>query len=323
MSATSTVGAAAAAAATGGDGVGSLVGTAVATHGLTKRFGDRAAVEALDLRVPQGALYGFLGPNGSGKSTTMKMLLGLTRPSAGEIEVLGRRLTPASRGDLLPMVGSMIEAPPGYGHLTGWENMTIVRDMLGLSDSQLDRALATVRLRDHRDTLVRHYSMGMKQRLGIAMALARQPSLLILDEPTNGLDPAGIEEVRSLLVELARNGVTVMVSSHLLDEIDRMATVLGILSSGRLIFQGTREELFKRSVPDLVIETPQPDRARTLITGAVPGQGGVTVSGLDKEQTAALVRRLVAADIDVYGVRRVQQSLEDVFMDLTGRGGLL
>ncbi|GAA3161589.1 ABC transporter ATP-binding protein [Nonomuraea salmonea] len=206
-------------------------------------------------------MYGFLGPNGSGKSTTMKMLLGLTQPTSGDIRLFGRPLTRASRTKLLPSIGSMIEAPPGYAHLSGRENLRIVQDMLGLSTEQIDHALATVRLTQHQHKLVRTYSLGMKQRLGIAMALARDPALLILDEPTNGLDPAGIEEIRTLLVRLAGEGITVMVSSHLLDEIDKMASVLAILSQGRMIFQGTRDRLFEHSVPDLVIETP-PTRGR-------------------------------------------------------------
>ena len=217
----------------------------------------------------------------------------------------------------------MIEAPPGYGHLTGWENMQIVRDMLGLAVPQIEEALKTVRLIEHKDKLVRNYSLGMKQRLGIAMALARNPALLVLDEPTNGLDPAGIEEIRTLLMDLANKGITVMVSSHLLDEIDKMATILGILSSGKMIFQGTREQLFEHSVPDLIIKTSRPRDARRLVDGATITPEGITVSGLDKEQTAAMVKILAAADIPIHEVRRVQQSLEDVFMDLTGRGGLV
>lgn len=295
----------------------------IVTHELTKQFKGHTAVDELDLVVPQGVVYGFLGPNGSGKSTTMKMLLGLTQPTKGEVELFGTPLTPASRRQLLPSIGSMIEAPPGYGHLTGRENMQIVRDMLGLIDAQIERALATVRLTEHKDKLVRDYSLGMKQRLGIAMALARDPALLVLDEPTNGLDPAGIEEIRFLLVELAAQGITVMVSSHLLDEIDKMATVLGILSRGKMIFQGTREELFEHSIPDLIIETSAPQHAAQLVDGATLSPEGITVSGIDKDQTAALVKRLAAADVPIHEVRRVQQRLEDVFMDLTGRGGLL
>jgi ABC-2 type transport system ATP-binding protein len=295
----------------------------ITTRGLTKTFGKHTAVDSLDLHVPQGVVYGFLGPNGSGKSTTMKMLLGLTRPTSGEITLFDRPLTRTSRTALLPSIGSMIEAPPGYGHLTGRENMRIVRDMLGLADAQIDDALATVRLTEHRDKLVRNYSLGMKQRLGIAMALARDPALLVLDEPTNGLDPAGIEEIRTLLVQLAGQGITVMVSSHLLDEIDRMAGVLGILSGGRMIFQGTRDELFAHSTPDLVIETPDPTAALALGITATPVAEGIRISGIDKDGTAELVRRLAVGGVPIHEVRRVRQSLEEVFMDLTGREGLL
>lgn len=302
--------------------------TVISTHGLTKTFKSHTAVDSLDLAVPQGQVYGFLGPNGSGKSTTMKMLLGLTQPTSGAIALFDQPLTRASRTKLLPSIGSMIEAPPGYGHLTGRENMRIVQDMLNLSTAQIDHALATVRLTEHQNKLVRNYSLGMKQRLGIAMALARDPALLILDEPTNGLDPAGIEEIRTLLVRLAEQGITVMVSSHLLDEIDKMASVLGILSNGKMIFQGTRDELFAHSIPDLVIETPDPRGALALIAGATPisqagAAEGIRLSGIDKNRTAEVVYTLAVAGVPVHEVRRVQQSLEDVFMDLTGRGGLL
>ncbi|MEX3509805.1 ATP-binding cassette domain-containing protein [Kocuria carniphila] len=295
----------------------------ITTRGLTKQFKTHTAVDSLDLDVPQGQVYGFLGPNGSGKSTTMKMLLGLTQPTSGDIEVLGEPLTRASRTRLLPSIGSMIEAPPGYGHLTGRENMRIVQDMLDLSTAQIDQALATVRLTEQQHKLVRNYSLGMKQRLGIAMALARDPALLILDEPTNGLDPAGIEEIRMLLMDLASRGITVMVSSHMLDEIDKMASVLGILSSGKMIFQGSRDRLFERSVPDLIIETSDPQAALAQGLTATRVPEGIRMSGIDKDQTAKVVYQLAVAGVPIYEVRRVAQSLEDVFMDLTGRGGLL
>ncbi|MEV4473080.1 ABC transporter ATP-binding protein [Nonomuraea salmonea] len=297
--------------------------TIIHTENLTKTFKGHVAVDGLNLRVPQGVVYGFLGPNGSGKSTTMKMLLGLTQPTSGDIRLFGRPLTRASRTKLLPSIGSMIEAPPGYAHLSGRENLRIVQDMLGLSTEQIDHALATVRLTQHQHKLVRTYSLGMKQRLGIAMALARDPALLILDEPTNGLDPAGIEEIRTLLVRLAGEGITVMVSSHLLDEIDKMASVLAILSQGRMIFQGTRDRLFEHSVPDLVIETPD---ARKALAEGVTGtlvDGGIRLSGVGKDRTAEIVHRLATAGVRIHEVRRVAQSLEDVFMDLTGRDGLL
>ena len=286
----------------------------VATSDLTKSFAGRTVVDSLDLRVPAGCVYGFLGPNGSGKSTTMKMLFGLLRPTRGRISVFGTPLTGANASAMMPRIGSMIERPPGYGHLTGAENMAVVARMLGLSREQTERALALVRLTEHKNRLQRTYSLGMKQRLGIAMAL---------DEPTNGLDPAGIEEIRELLIHLASEGVSVMVSSHLLDEIDKMASVLGILSAGRLVFQGTRAELFARSLPDLFVSTPQ---AREALALGLPGRavaGGIMVPGLDQGGAARMIEALVRHGITLYEVRRADQSLEDVFMALTGGAGAL
>ena len=355
----------------GGPDPGAAASDAVVlTHDLTKTFDKRTVVEGLNLVVPRGSVYGFLGPNGSGKSTTMKMLLGLLAPTRGRISVLGRPFSPTTRAEIMSRTGSMIENPPGYGHLTGAENMRIAAKMQGLSDQQVSRALALVRLTEHKDRLVRTYSLGMKQRLGIALALAREPELLILDEPTNGLDPAGTEEVRRLLVELSDEGVTVMVSSHLLDEIDRMASTLGILSAGRLVFQGTRAELMERSVPDILVVTPTPqavldprilaglvpvqapDHATPTATGPASAPGspspvtgtatgpvasaattpvagpvlvpqGVRIPGMSKKAVAELIGRLIAAGVELYEVRREAQNLEDVFMDVTGRGGVL
>lgn len=311
---------------------------AIATRGLTKTFGTgrkaRTVVADLDLAVPRGVVYGFLGPNGSGKSTTMKMLLGLLAPTRGDVALLGTPLDRRSRGPLMARTGSMIERPPGYTHLTGAENMRIIQRMLGLTDRQVERALDLVRLSEHKDRLVRAYSLGMKQRLGIAMALAREPELLVLDEPTNGLDPAGIEEVRHLLIDLAGQGVSVMVSSHLLDEIDRMASVLGILSAGRLVFQGTRSDLMRRSVPDLHLVSPSADAVGpALLTGIVPSGAearslrrvpdGLQIAGLSADAAAELARRLVAAGVPIHELRRQTQNLEDVFRDLTGGTGVL
>lgn len=303
----------------------------VVTENLTKKYGSRTVVENLNLRIPEGAVYGFLGPNGSGKSTTMKMLLNLIRPSSGEVQVMGEPMNRATRRKQLGRIGSLIESPPGYGHLTGRENMRIIQRLLDLNNQQIDYAIHTVRMQDQMDKKVRNYSLGMKQRLGIAMALARQPKLLILDEPTNGLDPAGIEEIRGLLRMLARDGVTVMVSSHLLGEIDKTATMLGILSGGQMIFQGTRDELFAASTPDLILECSDPQRAHKLITphynaiyesSSEMPNGIVRVPEVTNTTTAGLVAALVSEGIGVHGVRRDEQSLEDVFMSITKGGGL-
>ncbi|MEL4358473.1 MULTISPECIES: ABC transporter ATP-binding protein [unclassified Luteococcus] len=298
---------------------------AVTTDHLTKRYGDRVVVDDLSLRIPQGCVYGFLGPNGAGKSTTMKMLLSLIQPSDGRVEILGQPMTRATRRSLLGQIGSLIEAPPGYAHLTGAENMQLVQRLLHLEKVQIEQAVQAVHLERQMDKKVRDYSLGMKQRLGIAMALARQPRLLILDEPTNGLDPAGIEEMRGLLRRLAAEGVTVMVSSHLLGEIDKTATVLGILAQGRMIFQGSRAELMAASAPEVLITCSDPQRALDCVTslGArITDDGDVALAGLDDHATARTVATLVADRIDIYGVRRDEQSLEDVFMNLTAGGGL-
>lgn len=294
---------------------------AVITHNLSKCFDGHTVVDSLDLRIPTGCVYGFLGPNGSGKSTTMKMILGLLLPTSGEVHLFGQRADERTRARLMPRIGSMIETPPGYGHLTGMENMRIVQKMLRLSDQQINDALTLVGLSAYKDRLQRQYSLGMKQRLGIAIALARQPQLLVLDEPTNGLDPAGIEEIRELLIHLADEGVTVMVSSHLLDEVDKMASVIGILSEGKLVFQGSREKLFSRSVPDVIISTPQAARAHAL---GFPGSAtprSLIVPGCREEDVARLIVELVRADIPIYEVSRAPQRLEDVFMDLTSLNG--
>ncbi len=293
---------------------------AIETTQLTKKFKSHVAVDSLDLEVPCGQIYGFLGPNGSGKSTSMKMILGLLEPSDGAVKIFGTPLTRRNKGELIPSIGSMIEAPPGYGHLTGLENMTIIKEMLNLDSDNIHRALALVRLTKHQDKLVKNYSLGMKQRLGIAMALVKDPQLLVLDEPTNGLDPAGIEEIRNLLVDLSHQGVTIMISSHLLDEIDKIADQFGILKAGRLIFQGNREELFKESVPDLIIETPEIDRALQVWPQAVRVKNGLRIEGISRDQAAALIVQLVQASVPIYEVRRAPQSLEDVFMSITGGG---
>lgn len=297
----------------------------IETDQLSKRYGSRTVVDSLNLRVPQGCVYGFLGPNGSGKSTTMKMLLSLIRPTHGDVQIMGQPMTRESRRRLLRHVGSLIEAPPGYGHLTGQENMRLVQRLLDLPPQQVDWAVDTVRLTDQMDKRVRNYSLGMKQRLGIALALAKQPELLILDEPTNGLDPAGIEEIRDLLRHLAASGVTVMVSSHLLGEIDKTATVLGILSEGHMIFQGTREELMTASTPDVIIESSDPRYVQSVLgqhrNSRTDGRA-TRIANVDERSTAQVVSTIVHAGIDVFEVRRDEQSLEDVFMDLTKDGGL-
>lgn len=216
----------------------------VRTFGLSKRYGDSLSVSNLDMTVSEGKIYGFLGPNGAGKSTTLKMLLGLVRPSGGEIDIFGKRFNPKNRMEILKNIGSLIETPSYYGHLTGKENLEIIQTILKVPKSNIDKVLKIVRLESQAEKKVRAYSLGMKQRLGIASAMLAFPKLLILDEPTNGLDPSGIQEIRDLIRSLPKKyGMTVIVSSHLLSEIDQMADDIGIIAKGRMMFQGSLETL--------------------------------------------------------------------------------
>lgn len=216
----------------------------VHTCGLTKKYGEAISVNNLDMIVHSEKIYGFLGPNGAGKSTTLKMLLGLIHPTQGEIDIFGKRLQPKSRLALLKNIGSLIETPSYYGHLSGRENLRILQTILNVPKTNIDKVLQIVRLDKQASKKVSAYSLGMKQRLGLASALLAFPRLMILDEPTNGLDPAGIQEMRELICSLPRQyGMTVIVSSHLLSEIDQMAEEIGIIANGRLMFQGSLDTL--------------------------------------------------------------------------------
>lgn len=215
----------------------------IETHDLTKKYGDFQAVSKVNIHIPKGKVYGFVGPNGAGKSTTMKMLLGLTPPTKGSFSINGKTY-PKDREEILRNTGSFIEAPAFYGNLTGEENLDLIRRILKLPKSSVAEALELVGLAPFQKRLVKKYSLGMKQRLGLAGALLGRPPLLILDEPTNGLDPAGIHEIRELIRSLPKQlDCTVLVSSHLLSEIQLMADHIGILNRGKLLFEGTLEEL--------------------------------------------------------------------------------
>ncbi|MCI9122936.1 MAG: ABC transporter ATP-binding protein [Eubacterium sp.] len=215
----------------------------IQTKNLTKSYAGFHAISNVNLHIPKGTVYGFLGPNGAGKSTTMKLFLGLTKPTAGSFTIDGKTF-PKNRVEILKEIGSMIEAPAFYGNLSGEENLEIIRKILDLPKSSVTEALETVGLAPFKNRLVKKYSLGMKQRLGLAGALIGKPPILILDEPTNGLDPAGIHEIRSLIRSLPdRYDCTVLVSSHLLSEMERMADYIGILNRGHLLFEGTLDEL--------------------------------------------------------------------------------
>lgn len=296
----------------------------IETHDLCKQYGNTLRVSHLNLAVPEGSVYGFLGPNGAGKSTTLKMILGLVHPTAGSIQVLGTQMDSANRLTVLRQVGSLIESPSYYGHLTGEENLRIVQTLRGVPEKSIREVLQIVRLDGQREKKVAHYSLGMKQRLGLASALLGYPKLLILDEPTNGLDPAGIQEMRELICGLpGRFGMTVVVSSHLLSEIDQMADHVGIIREGRLVFQDTLSALHARSCPRLALRTTDnAGAARLLGENRVPctlEDGWLTLPLLSDADAASLSRFLASHRVDLLRMEERQKSLEDLFLELTGR----
>ncbi|WP_300134786.1 ATP-binding cassette domain-containing protein [uncultured Oscillibacter sp.] len=300
----------------------------VETHDLCKQYGNALRVAHLDLDVPERCIYGFLGPNGAGKSTTLKMLLGLVRPTEGSIQVLGKRVESANRLAILRQVGSLIESPSYYGHLTGEENLRIVQTLRNVPEKNIREVLQIVRLDGQRGKKVAHYSLGMKQRLGLAAALLGFPRLLILDEPTNGLDPAGIQEMRELICSLpGQFGMTVVVSSHLLSEIDQMANVVGIIREGELVFQDTLEALHGRSRHHLALRTTNNAVARNLLAQrdirCTEEEGYLILPILSDEIAAHLTRFLAENRLGVVRLEERQKSLEDIFLELTGKAASL
>ena len=300
----------------------------IETHDLCKQYGNALRVAHLDLNVPEGSVYGFLGPNGAGKSTTLKMILGLVQPTAGSIRVLGKQMNRANRLAVLRQVGSLIESPSYYGHLTGEENLRIVQTLRGVPEKRIREVLQIVRLDGQRGKKVAHYSLGMKQRLGLAAALLGYPRLLILDEPTNGLDPAGIQEMRELIRSLpGRFGMTVVVSSHLLSEIDQMADHAAIIREGELVFQDTLEALHGRSRHHLALRTTNNAVARAVLQEkSVPCQeeeGYLILPILSDEIAAQLTRLLGSHNLGVIRLEERQKSLEEIFLELTGKAASL
>jgi len=301
---------------------------AVVTSGLTKRFGQQVAVDAVDLLVPRGAVFGFLGPNGSGKTTTIRMLLGLVRPSAGSHHLLGRAM-PGGQDDALRRVGALVEGPAFHLYLSGRANLARLDAADRYADprtsrSRIDTALDRVGLGAAATKRFRAYSLGMRQRLAIAGALLQPRDLLVLDEPTNGLDPQGTREVRHLIGSLADDGATVLVSSHLLSEVEQVCTHVGVMHVGRLLTQGPIAEVRAVSAQQVRVDTERPaDAARVL------GKLGVTdlavrerrvVGALGELAPDKIVAALVHAGVPVVGFRVERPSLEDLFVKLTGEG---
>lgn len=300
------------------------MGTVITTDSLTKKYGKKDVVKDLDLRVPGGSIYGFLGPNGAGKSTTMKMILGLIKPSKGKITVLGKEVNEKNRLSVLRNTGSLIESPSYYGHLSGAENLEIICTLKNVPPSEIQRVLKIVRMEKQKDKKVSQYSLGMKQRLGLAAALLGNPKILLLDEPTNGLDPAGIQEMRELICSLPKQyGMTVLVSSHLLSEIDQMATHVGIINQGELIFQDTLSALHKHSRSRLILKTDNDTEALSFLlsfgfSASFEGKN-LCLKATDNAAVIKAVNILVQSGIGILRLNEQQMSLEDIFLQLIGK----
>jgi ABC-2 type transport system ATP-binding protein len=305
---------------------------AVETRGLTKRFGSNTVVDSVDLKVPRGSAFGYLGPNGAGKTTLIRLLLGLTRANAGSMALLGMPV-PEQRASALARVGAIVDEPRFHRHLTGRQNLIVIASAREPeARSRIAPALERVGLTERADDRVARYSMGMRQRLGVAACLLGDPELLVLDEPMNGLDPAGMREMRQMILDFVSEGRTVVLSSHLLDEIQRTCDAVAIVDRGRVVRQGTIDELLQATTVGLQIECDQVERAHQVVSGmrevaglpvvagiqAGPQGLGVTLTaGSSRDHVAEINRRLVAEGVSVYRLQPVRASLEDWFLSVT------
>ena len=313
------------------DAVGGAGPWAVETHGLTKRFGDNVAVDGVELLVPRGCAFGYLGPNGAGKTTLIRVLLGLTSADAGTMSLLGHAV-PRHRDKALARVGAIVDEPRFHGHLTGRQNLQILAAAREpAAKTRVSPALERVGILHRADDKVSKYSMGMRQRLGVAACLLGDPQLLILDEPMNGLDPGGMLDIRDMIKSLVAEGRTVVLSSHLLDEVERTCDAVAIVDRGKVIRQGPIAQLLAGSSFELQVECSEPERARGLLDAttlgavhiAVEPEGlGVTLpEGTARDVVAEVNRVLVEGGISVYRLQHIQASLESWFLEVTSRLG--
>jgi len=296
----------------------------IETINLSHKFGPQTALDDVNLQVGEGTIYGFLGPNGAGKTTTLKLILGLLKKQSGDILVFGKPFE-SNRIETLSKIGSLVECPSIYGQLTAVENLRILQRVYRCPEQRINEVLELVDLTRTRKKKASQFSLGMKQRLSIAIALLHNPSLLILDEPTNGLDPNGILEIRELLRNLSQNhGITILISSHLLPEIEKLVTHIGIINHGRLVFQGTLADLIsKRQQSSYILFETNNDSAASLVinsfcSSSLIEAGRIAVPLLDKERVAAINRKLVQNNIEVYQITTVENDLEKIFFDVIG-----
>ena len=296
----------------------------IKTNNLTFRFsGKETILKNINLEVPNGSIYGFLGPNGAGKTTTLKLILGLLRKQEGTIEIFEKDFD-KNRVEILQNIGSLIESPSLYAHLTAIENLKILQKVYQCSKNRIPEIIEIVGLSNTGKKKTGKFSLGMKQRLSIGMALLHNPKLLILDEPTNGLDPNGILEIRELLIRINKElGATIVISSHLLAEIEKMVTHVGIINKGTILFQGTLEELQLKQVQTSFIgfETNNDEKAIDIIKAfdirPIPSNGHISIPNIDKRLIAQINAQLVKENVDVYQITNIKNDLESIFIELT------
>ncbi|CAK8583653.1 MULTISPECIES: ABC transporter ATP-binding protein [Priestia] len=299
----------------------------IKTVNLTKKYKNHYPVQHLNMSVGKGEIYGFLGPNGAGKTTTIRMLLGLIKPSEGDFYIFGKDFK-KNRLDILRNVGSLVEYPSYYGQLTGHENLEAIRRIVNAPSNRITEVLKIVRLTDAANRLVKEYSLGMKQRLGIAAALLQNPKLLILDEPTNGLDPAGIHEIRELIKELAHKyEMTILISSHLLSEVDQLASQVGIIVKGKLIYQNSIQNLHKKSSPTFKIGLDNPKNAARFLQqkgwNTTIESGYLYIQETKLDVISKINKELVYGGFLVHCLQENKKSLEDIYLSLTNMGDSL
>ncbi|WP_410982138.1 ABC transporter ATP-binding protein [Bacillus cereus] len=290
------------------------------TTGLTKKYRNDYVVHNVDLKIPKGEIYGFLGPNGAGKTTSIRMLLGLIKPTQGNVVIFQQDLA-KERLSILSKVGALVENPSYYAHLNAIENLEVYRILRNVPKEKIEEVLQIVGLQHAATQKVKEYSLGMKQRLGIAIALLGDPQLLILDEPTNGLDPEGIHEIRILIKQLAKErGITILISSHLLSEIDQMATYVGIIAKGKLIFQDKIEMLRQHAQHSITLMTDKPDAAwKLILTKGIPSiqeERNIILSNVSNKTVGEIVKTLVTHNIAVFRIEENKKSLEEIFLQL-------
>ncbi|MFC1563402.1 ABC transporter ATP-binding protein [candidate division KSB1 bacterium] len=294
----------------------------IETNRLSYNFGSLQAVCDLDLRVKKGTIYGFLGPNGAGKTTTIRLILGLIRAKRGSIRLFDSKLN-TWRSTVFRQVGAMVESPSLYLHLTAYENLEITRKLKGVPKSDIDRVLDLVKMRENSNKLVRKFSHGMKQRIGLALALLGEPELLILDEPFNGLDPQGFRDLRTLILSLAEEGCTIFLSSHILSEIQQVAGYVGIINHGKLLYEGPIESLKDSGKLKIQIEVDNTEKALKILGDKeynveISNKNQLLLNVRDKPEAAEINTILIEKGILVYQLSYIQENLEEIFLDLTG-----